>query len=411
MSEHGIRISIIVATKDRYDTLFDCIDSLLLNYDCADVEIIVQDNSLRPKSEEFKARFGRRRNVLYNLNTKPVSQSENYEHGVGLARGEFVTMIGDDDGIAGGLHAIVDWMDRSLLDAFFPGFAKYRWPGVTIRLGASNPDGWLNMGIWSAPHLTDPASERLAVLSKGSTTLGKLPRLYYGLVRRRCLDWVRNKTGACFPGPSPDMANAFALSYAVNRMAVATLPLFISGNSRQSNAGLGLLGKHIGEIPDISFLPRDTTDRWNLLIPYFWSGPTIWSQSAFAAASAIGCMREFDAANNYSALYARVIVFHPRYVLRLLPVFSEYRRRYGISRVSLEATRTIFISIGLFASRVLGFFYRRIQSPIALFYAGGLPSITDATKRIDAAISDIDLGAWLDQGADGVSKEMSFELI
>lgn len=400
MSDNSIRVSIVVATKDRYDTLFDCIDSLLLNYDCDDVEIVVHDNSARPRIEDFNARFGERRNLLYDHDPTPVSQSENYEHGVARARGEFVTMIGDDDGVAGGLLAMVEWMDRHRLDAFFPGCANYRWPGVTTRLSASNPDGWLSMGVWAAPRLVNPELERMAVLAKGSITLGELPRLYYGLVRRRCLDWVRNKAGAYFPGPSPDMANAFALSYTVGNMAVARLPVFISGNSRQSNAGLGLLGKHVGEIPDLPFLPRDTTDRWNLRIPYFWSGPTIWCQSAYAAAAAIGRAHEFEETNNYSALYARVLVFHPRFFVRLVRAFYECHRRVGVMRISVETATTVAASAGLFISRVAGFVHRRIRAPMDLQQVTGVPSIIDATRRVDAALSATDIRVWLDRGLD-----------
>lgn len=397
MSDNSIRVSIVVATKDHYDTLFACIDSLLLNYDRDDVEIVVHDNSARPRIEKFKAQFGERRNVLYDHDPTPVSQSENYEHGVARARGEFVTMIGDDDGIAGGLLAIVEWMDRHRLDAFFPGSANYRWPGVAPRFTASNLDGWLSLGAKSAPRLVNPERERLAVLASGSTTLGQLPRLYYGLVRRRCLELARNAAAAYFPGPSPDMANAFALSYTVGRMAVAKLPVFISGNSRESNAGLGLRGKHIGEIHNLLFLPRDTTKRWNPRVPYFWSGATIWCQSAYTAAAAVGRAHEFEEANNYSALYARVLVFHPRFVVKIGRSFHECHRRDGVTRISVEMASILAASVGLLISRVARFVRLRIRSPIALQMTN-LPSIIDATRSVDAALSKTDLGEWLDRG-------------
>ena len=317
MMEKIVTISIVVATKDHYDTLFDCIESLLINYDCDEIEIVVSDNSVRPRIEDFLARFGDRRNIQYFHDPKPVSQSENYENGVARARGEFITMIGDDDGIAGGLFAIASWMELRDLDAFFPGFAHYLWPGVSSRLSANNPDGRLVIRSWSAPRLIDPLCQRQAVLAKGCTSLEELPRLYYGLIRKRCLDLVRAQAGVCFPGPSPDMANAYALSFAVRSMAVAYIPVFIAGNSRQSNAGLGLRGKHVGEISDQTFLPKNTTNQWNPLIPFFWSGPTIWCQSAYAAACAMGQSREFNEKNKYRSLYAEILIFHPQYLVNL----------------------------------------------------------------------------------------------
>lgn len=405
MSDNSIRVSIVVATKDRYDTLYDCIDSLLLNYDCDDVEIVVHDNSARPRIEDFKARFGERRNVLYDHDPTPVSQSENYEHGVARARGKFVTMIGDDDGVAGGLLAIVEWMERHDLDAFFPGFAVYLWPGVSGRLSAANPDGCLIIRTWSGPRLVDPAAQRQAVLASGSTSLEELPRMYYGLVRRCCLERLRREADACFPGPSPDMANAYALSYVVGRMAVAELPVFIAGNSRSSNAGLGLRGKHVGEIADMPFLPHDSAEHWNPSIPFFWSGQTIWCQSAYAAATALGRAQEFDAENNYRALYARVLTYQPSFFDRLLRAFRARHGRSGVLHMGTEALATTAAAAGLWLARVAGVVRRRLDAragatPSCVQFTS-LPSIVDATLRTDAAISATNLGAWLDRGLQG----------
>ncbi len=402
MSRHPIRVSIVVATKDRYETLFDCVDSLLLNYDRDDVEIVVRDNSARPRAEEFVARFGDRRSVVYRHDSTPVSQSENYELGVAMAQGDFVTMIGDDDGVAGGLLEMIEWMERHSLDAFFPGFAVYLWPGVSGRLSAGNPDGWLGLGAWSASRLVDPELQRRSVLASGSTSLEELPRMYYGLVRRRCLDRVRADAGACFPGPSPDMANAFALSYVVGRMAVAELPVFIAGNSRQSNAGLGLRGKHVGEIPDLPFLPRDTADRWNPCIPFFWSGPTIWCQSAYAAAAALGRAQEFDATNAYRSLYARILVFQPRFFWRLVRAFRARHREDDLLRAGIEAVATASAAAGLWIARVAGFVRRRLRAPAGpeagALQVTGLRSIVDATMHLDASLVGTDIVAWLDRG-------------
>ena len=226
--------------------------------------------------------------------------------------------------------------------------------------------------------------------------------MYYGVVRRSCLDRVRADAGACFPGPSPDMANAFALSFAVGRMSVAELPVFIAGNSRKSNAGLVLRGQHVGEIPSLPFLPRDTAERWNPSIPYFWSGQTIWCQSAYAAAAALGRAEEFEAANDYRALYARVLVFQPRFALRVLRAFSARHAQLGVLRFSLEATATVAAAGALGVARVVGFMQRWLRARVSPAAGGlletGVPSVIDATRRVDATIGSTNLGAWLDRG-------------
>ncbi len=402
MSRHILRVSIVVATKDRYETLFDCIDGLLLNYDRDDIEIIVRDNSAHPRIQDFTARFGGQHNLVFLYDNTPVSQSENYELAVARARGDFVIMLGDDDGVAGGLLEIAAWMDRHALDAFLPGTSIYRWPGVSPRLSASNPDGWLSQQALLAPRLVDAEHERRAVFASGCTSLRNMPTMYHALVRRSCLDRLRAEAGACFPGPSPDMANAFALSYMVGRMAAAQLPVVISGNSLNSGAGLGLRGKHFGEISDLPFLPRDTTARWNPFIPFCWSGQTIWCQSAYSAAAALGRTQEFDALNDYRALYARVLVFQPGFTGRVRLAFHARHARDGVLRMGLEAVALVTIVAELWVKRIVGFIHRQLRARrrqgTGDSQATGLPSIVDATRSVDAAMVDIELGAWLDSG-------------
>lgn len=400
MSADDVRISIIVATKDRYETLFDCIRGLLINYSGPATEIIVRDNSSRPLIDAFKAEFSRFPNVTYIVDPTPVSQSENYELAVAQARGRYVTMIGDDDGISWGLLELAAWMDRHDVDAVFPGFSVYLWPGVNTRLLPANETGSLCYeGHLQLPRLVDPATEREAVLSSGCTSLKCLPRLYYGLVRKRCLDELRERASSYFPGPSPDMANAYSLSYCVARYVVASLPLFIAGNSRKSNAGLGLRGRHVGEIEDIAFLPRDTAEQWNRDVPFFWSGQTIWCQSACAAARAMGASDEFDRKNAFSRLYATLLVFQPRFVGRVLTAFRHRYRASSVLRTTVQAICVMALVGQLWLARVGGFLYRRLWLPrrgSCQRRVSGLPTVSAAVRQVDSALHAMGFGQWLE---------------
>lgn len=397
MSNHPIRVSIVVPTKDRYETLFECVRALLINYESDVFEIVVRDNSAQPRAAEFLTEFGAHRNIVYRTDPTPVSQSENCELAVAIATGEFVTLIGDDDGISFGLLQIADWMARHGIDAFFSGSSVYRWPGVTSRIDGANDTGWLSLLPASRGRDVDPQAQRKAVLACGSASLEQLPRLYHGLVRRTCLDRLRAQAGTCFPGPSPDMANAFALSFVVSKLFVAELPIFISGNSRKSAAGIGLRGKHVGEIPNQPFLPRDTTEKWNAGIPYFWSGQTIWSQSAFVAAASMGRAAEFESANNYRQLYARVLVFHPRFVPRVLRALRA--RRFDVCRQVFELAAISTIAVAMLFSRISGIARRRLRvrsdtkgAPIK-----GLCTVMDATRHVDRVMHGLNLETWLER--------------
>ena len=64
----------------------------------------------------------------------------------------------------------------------------------------------------------DVKSELKKVIKDGFGTLGLLPKVYQGVVSRQLLDKLYDKCGTYFPGPSPDMANAVALSILTDKV-------------------------------------------------------------------------------------------------------------------------------------------------------------------------------------------------
>jgi hypothetical protein len=395
-------ISIVVATKDRYETLFDCVNGLLINYRSDEVEILVRDNSATPRVADCSQAFAPHRNVHYWHDAAPVSQSENYELAVERATGRYVTMIGDDDGVAGGLVEAARWMDRHAVDAFYPNFSVYLWPGVEQRFTGANEDGWLStQTVLEPPRMVSADAQRRKVLAGGCTSLEELPRLYYGLVSRRVLDQIRVAAGCIFPGPSPDMANAFALSYFVRRFAVGHLPIFIAGNSRKSNAGLGLRSQHVGEIAQLPFLPRETAARWSPDIPFFWSGQTIWCQSAYTAALALGRAAEFDRENNFRRLYARLIVFQGGYLGRTMASIHRRNKDRSLMLRWWMLLATCGSAVALAISRLLSFGARRARAwrggDRRMESIHGVRCVSAATREVDARLARVDLPRLLDQ--------------
>jgi glycosyltransferase involved in cell wall biosynthesis len=394
-----IILSILVATKDRYETLFSCIEGLLINYNKPQVEIIVRDNSACARSNEFIEKFKKFSCVSYHYASDPVSQTENYELGLGLVRGKFVTMIGDDDGIAGGLLEVIDWMESHSIEAFTNTSATYLWPNVKYRSQSSNNDGWLAFEERGAPELIDVAAARESVLRAGCTSLGSLPRLYYGIVSRKSLDKLKSRSGCYFPGPSPDMANAFALSFTISHLVRGNLPIFISGNSKSSNAALGLQGRHVGEIPKISFLPADTAEKWNPKIPFFWSGQTIWCQSAFTASIAMGRSLEFEAANNYINLYAKLLVWHPRFAKRIAGSFVTHHAFNNRSGMLFGLTNLAMRFFATWLQRGIKFGINRMGLSLKNNKHQeftGLPSVLEATRKIDESRNISEIVIWLE---------------
>lgn len=314
-------LSILIPTKNRSEYLDDVLSSVL-RWERTDFEIIIQDNSDDEKTQDIVRKYLGDSRVKYFFIKDDLSVIENFENAVLNSAGTIVTAIGDDDGILPIVLEISDWMLKKNVDAVLTDKADYVWPDLLSKYNSS----YNNSKIKFSKHINynynklDPSRELLNVCQHGGTTMGMLPRIYYGLVNRKSLDAVKDLTGQYFPGPSPDMANAVSLSLVVNELYYLKYPAFIAGSSSKSTAGLGLKRKHVGSISEIKHLPKNTLDEWDSLIPLYWSGPTIWAQSASIVMKKMGCKSSID----YDYLYARCFVFFPQHFLL---IFEKLNRR------------------------------------------------------------------------------------
>src|SRR3954466_6917831 len=95
-----------------------------------DFEIVIHDNS------EINAEYMRLCGTIgdprlrYFFDPTPMSITENCDKAIGRARGDFVCMIGDDDGVTEAIVDLARWMRSQGLDAAIAPVAIYFWPGV-----------------------------------------------------------------------------------------------------------------------------------------------------------------------------------------------------------------------------------------------------------------------------------------
>src|SRR5690606_4192891 len=94
----------------------------------------------------------------------------------------------------------------------------------------------------------DPRAELIASARRGFQTFDRLPRIYYGIVRRTRLDQLREHAGGCFFGSSPDISGAVGLAQFVETPVLVDSPIFLPGSSARSGAGLSGLKKHSGSL-------------------------------------------------------------------------------------------------------------------------------------------------------------------
>lgn len=319
------KLSIVIPTKNRHGYLSGLVESFS-KHRSDEVECVVYDNS-DEECGAFVTLVSRLKDsrVVYKYDPEPISVVENFDRALKVACGEYVCMLGDDDGVLLDVALqVVSFASVHNLDAVVVNKAQYYWPDTRHATWGGLLSGrvFFNKYSWLV-RMLDPTSELGRVLKEpASNSLYGLPRVYHGFVSKASLDGLRKRIGTCFPGPSPDMANAVALAALVSRVGYADVPAVISGHGRKSAAGLGGVGQHHGRIEKQASLPGDTADRWGECIPRFWSGGTIYAESARRALAELGLSEAWRL--NYAQVWAFCLVFEGNYRGE---IFSLLKRR------------------------------------------------------------------------------------
>ncbi len=277
-------LSIIVPTKNRYGTLKYIVETVS-KIESKELELIIQDNS-DDNSEFLKAlNTYKNDNIKYFYSNEQLSVVDNSNLAVKHSNGEYVCFIGDDDSFSYQIIDCVQYMKKERIDSAIFNVAMYFWPGMEFAIHK-----FPNLIIPDFKNIiekVDVNNELNKCLMTGAYSLGKLPKLYHGIVRRHCLEEVFKIANSYFPGPSPDMANAIALCFSVKKHVYIDLPIIISGQSLKSAGGQGARHKHNGKLEDMNFLPKDTVENWEKGIPKIWTGSTIYAESAIKALRAM----------------------------------------------------------------------------------------------------------------------------
>ena len=334
-------LSIVIPTRNRHECAKFSIRNVL-SIPSPRLELVLQDNSDTDKLKSFVDSIHDVR-VRYNHTPERLNIMQNFDRAMDMTMGEYVCFIGDDDGINPEIVNAVEWAKAQGLDAILSTqLAVYYWPDLRFRYYGTAFSGTLSIkpftGRTSFPNVEAEVRRCARVAGR---EFGNLPRAYYGIVKRECMEHLKIKAATYFPGPSPDLANAVAVANYVERMCVVDYPLFITGISGGSGGGLGARKKHVGYLEDQAHLPKRFVRNWSNLVPEFFSGQTMWGESVVQALKAVGreeLLRDF----NIPLLHAMCAVFNPSYFS--ITIRSFYRALRATKRSYLLGTLKFFYS-------------------------------------------------------------------
>jgi FkbM family methyltransferase len=219
------RFSVVIPTRERADTLRFTLRTCLAQ-DFDDFEIVVGDNcgSSATRKVVEEAASDRIRHVR---SPKLLSMSSNWDFALSHARGEYVLVLGDDDGLLS--HALRE-LDR-LITRLRP--QALRWTGVYYSWPTIDLPGqadYLRIPLGREVRTVE-ALPAIAAAVRFEACYSTLPMLYNSAIHRDLIARLRERAGRVFANHYPDVYSGFALGYLAGTYVSLDLPMTIAGTS------------------------------------------------------------------------------------------------------------------------------------------------------------------------------------
>jgi glycosyltransferase involved in cell wall biosynthesis len=231
------KFSVLVPTRNRPVTLAHTLRTCL-DQDFDSYEVIVSDDGTNPATAAIVEPLLCSR-LRYHCAARSLTMAENWEHAFSFAQGEFILVVGDDDGLMpGGLSDLNRLLDAFQCPALRFERVNYHWPNTPLFEGEN---------VISFPLIREVEWRESAGVIEGVANseldFTLLPSPYTGVVRRDVLERMRERAGGVFRGSSPDVYSGYAIAHYVERYPVTTCVISVAGTAAGSNGAEAL---HLG---------------------------------------------------------------------------------------------------------------------------------------------------------------------
>jgi|SRR5579883_58317 len=296
-----VRFSVVIPTRERAETLRFALQTCL-DQTFDDYEVIVSDNCSSPATKAVVDEVASTR-LRYVRTAEPVAMSNNWEFGVSHARGEYVTVLGDDDGLLPHALAELDRLAREYnAKAIRWTEAYYTWPTVALP-GQGN---YLRVPL-NCVLREQSGDEVIRAVAAFQSHYAELPMVYNSVTHRDVLDDLRLRVGRVFPHHIPDVFSGFAIAHLTGHFVSTSVPMSISGQSRASN-GIATLGAQQESEIVRSFRALNAKDGFDLdpRVPDLPVFPEVQVADAFLCAKRL-VFPELDIALDRQALTRKCV--------------------------------------------------------------------------------------------------------
>jgi glycosyltransferase involved in cell wall biosynthesis len=240
------KLTVIIPTRNRADTLFFAIKTVLAQPE-KNIEILISDNYSTPETKDVFDSINDSR-LKYIRTDRLLGMSEHWDFATNQASGEWVTILGDDDGISP--HAVAKFFALTEkhpdIKAITCANCWYKWPtdenGDDAELSIIGSDGYEIRN----------SLESIKLILSGKPVF--LPTIYTGgFIHSDVLKAIRSKSpdGKLFMCINPDIYSGMATCSVTDKYIYSYEPWCIAGNSKHSN---GRKHKQV-KVEDLNNLP------------------------------------------------------------------------------------------------------------------------------------------------------------
>lgn len=226
------RFSIIIPTRDRPATFRHTL-ATAVNQPGDDYEIIVADNCSSPATREICEQIGSQK-IKYLRSDEVLPMAENWRRGLEACSGEYITVLGDDDGLMPSCLALARHV-LTLRKAQVLGWNPhtYWWPDTIVYWNANR----LYMNFGGNEVQQGDSRSMLEMFYANKAGFGSLPMIYNAFVHRSVIDEAYKRYGGYFvpADTAPDVASGVLNLHLTQHYAFSTRALTIRGNSGKSN--------------------------------------------------------------------------------------------------------------------------------------------------------------------------------
>ena len=252
-------LSIVVPVKNNGSTIKSTLINVLNAID-ESCELIVLDNASTDNSAQVYNELKGYKNLIIKSFSKPVSMSKNWERGLDVYSGDFITVIGGDDGFYDkGLKALLNILKNCNPKVPISwGKIGYRWPFYD-KISKNGSFRFRSMARTKNTKLSS-ALVLKKILNRLDREYLVLPSIYNSAIPRSIIDDIRKSDGIFFNAQTPDVYSGLRVCLEVNEYTFLPFPVGISGVSTQSN---GVATFSLSENPIASDFNRHNKEDGN----------------------------------------------------------------------------------------------------------------------------------------------------